>query len=644
MAAGLEILRVAIGAYLHGLRSIWSPDDGPAAATPGLAEVDRLLAAAGVPGSAEDAQRALVDALVDAGRRHSTDPFGRLVGALELTAGEELLVAAAWWSEADPQFATVLGCVHDDGARRYASAAVLRLVLAPFGIDVAPALDDRGCLVRFGVLEAGAGAMGPLRLTATCREVLAGIAPAPLQAPPPPARLAPLAAALARHLRRTRGQVVLRGGEGSGRRRVAVAAATGAGLVAVEANRPPAELRLLARLGIGVPVAPAEAAELLAWGRQDGPLLLLAPPRHRSPATRAAYLVDVEAPDRVQRASYWRQALESAGASVDAALLADALAQRFGFTEGDIDAVVARATLDARWQEVALDQDCLWDAARRQPEHALERLAALVVPAFTLDDLVLPEEALAQLSELLAHVTLQHVVLDRWGFRRRLPRGQGVAALFAGPSGTGKTMAAEALAAALHQDLYRVDLSSVVSKYIGETEKNLSSAFDEAERAGAVLLFDEADSLFGKRTEVRDAHDRYANLEVNYLLQRVELFTGLVILATNRRSALDEAFLRRLRFVIRFDMPDAELRRRLWQRSFPPETATAGLDWAALASGELAGGNIQQAALHSAFLAARNGGVVTTEHVAAALAREYDKLGRSWPGLPSGARCGNGRP
>ncbi len=570
MAAGLEILRVAIGAYLHGLRSIWSPDDGPAAATPGLAEVDRLLAAAGVPGSAEDAQRALVDALVDAGRRHSTDPFGRLVGALELTAGEELLVAAAWWSEADPQFATVLGCVHDDGARRYASAAVLRLVLAPFGIDVAPALDDRGCLVRFGVLEAGAGAMGPLRLTATCREVLAGIAPAPLQAPPPPARLAPLAAALARHLRRTRGQVVLRGGEGSGRRRVAVAAATGAGLVAVEANRPPAELRLLARLGIGVPVAPAEAAELLAWGRQDG--------------------------------------------------------------------------LDARWQEVALDQDCLWDAARRQPEHALERLAALVVPAFTLDDLVLPEEALAQLSELLAHVTLQHVVLDRWGFRRRLPRGQGVAALFAGPSGTGKTMAAEALAAALHQDLYRVDLSSVVSKYIGETEKNLSSAFDEAERAGAVLLFDEADSLFGKRTEVRDAHDRYANLEVNYLLQRVELFTGLVILATNRRSALDEAFLRRLRFVIRFDMPDAELRRRLWQRSFPPETATAGLDWAALASGELAGGNIQQAALHSAFLAARNGGVVTTEHVAAALAREYDKLGRSWPGLPSGARCGNGRP
>ncbi len=196
-------------------------------------------------------------------------------------------------------------------------------------------------------------------------------------------------------------------------------------------------------------------------------------------------------------------------------------------------------------------------------------------------------------------------MLDDWGFRRRLPRGQGVAVLFAGPPGTGKTMAAEAIADALEQDLYRIDLSAVVSKYIGETEKNLATAFDEAERAGAVLFFDEADALFGKRTEVRDAHDRYANLEVNYLLQRVETFTGLVVLASNREAALDEAFLRRLRFIVRFELPDARLRKRLWQRSFPPEAAHEGLDWDALARGELSGGNIQSAALAAAYLARR---------------------------------------
>jgi SpoVK/Ycf46/Vps4 family AAA+-type ATPase len=194
-------------------------------------------------------------------------------------------------------------------------------------------------------------------------------------------------------------------------------------------------------------------------------------------------------------------------------------------------------------------------------------------------------------------------------------------------------MAVEAVAAALQQDLYRIDLAAVVSKYIGETEKNLAAAFDEAERAGAVLFFDEADSLFGKRTEVRDAHDRYANLEVNYLLQRVESFTGLVVLATNRRAAIDEAFLRRLRFVIRFDPPGLELRRRLWRQSFPSEAAVDDLDWDRLARPELAGGNIQSVALHAAYRAAAAGQRVGAQHVEAALRREFDKLGRAWPEL-----------
>jgi SpoVK/Ycf46/Vps4 family AAA+-type ATPase len=262
----------------------------------------------------------------------------------------------------------------------------------------------------------------------------------------------------------------------------------------------------------------------------------------------------------------------------------------------------------------------------------LRQVATPVTPVFTLDDLVLPADVRAQLDELVAHVALQDVVLDGWGFRRRLPRGQGVAALLAGPPGTGKTMAAEALAAALGQDLYRIDLSAVVSKYIGETEKNLSLAFDEAERAEAVLLFDECDALFGKRTEQRDAHDRWANLEVNHLLQRVETFTGLVILATNRRAALDEAFLRRLRFTIRFDPPDVALRRELWRRAFPPQTPRAELDWDALAARELTGGNVQASALAAAFLAAADGEPVGERHLSRALRREYDKLGKAWTG------------
>jgi AAA+ superfamily predicted ATPase len=340
------------------------------------------------------------------------------------------------------------------------------------------------------------------------------------------------------------------------------------------------------------------------------------------------------APTHAERAALWRERLASPAAAADE--LAPALAARFAFTEGDVDAVLARAGLDAAWREREVDDALVWEAARRQPEHALERLAALVMPVFSLDDLVLAEETEVKLRELVAHVALQHVVLDEWGFRRRLPRGQGVAALFTGPPGTGKTTAAEAIARELGQDLYRIDLSAVVSKYVGETEKNLASAFDEAERGSAVLFFDEADALFGKRTEIRDAHDRYANLEVNYLLQRVETFTGLVVLASNRQSALDEAFLRRLRFVIRFDPPDARLRRELWERSFPAEARLGELDWDALATAELAGGSIQSAALSAAYLAATDGGVIGEEHVELALLREHQKLGKAWPGIRRG--------
>jgi len=251
-------------------------------------------------------------------------------------------------------------------------------------------------------------------------------------------------------------------------------------------------------------------------------------------------------------------------------------------------------------------------------------------------DLVLPDDMRASIDGFLDRVRFRGDVMGRWGFGRKVGRGHGITALFSGPPGTGKSMVAGLIAAELGLDLYIVNLSRVASKWLGETEKNLGVAFDEAERSAAVLFFDEADALFAKRTEVRDSHDRYANLEVNYLLQRVETFTGLVILASNRRAAIDEAFLRRLRFLIRFEMPDRAARLELWRRAFPPEADRDELDWDALAASDLAGANIQSAALAAAYLAAAAGEPIAADHVAVALRREYDKLGRAFPGLPVG--------
>lgn len=631
LTAGLELLQIALRAYLERLRELWSD--------PGDDSVQRVIDATGAIAEPDAATRQAAKRAWAAAAAVSEGPLALLSRRLRLSPGEELMVAATWWAETDPQFAIALGCAHDDGGRRHASVGLVGLVLEPFGIEVPPALDDDDPLLRFGVIEPGVGAADPLRLTATARLVLAGRVPRALDSRAPASgRLGGLAEALARHLGAA-GEpdpppVLLRGPAGVGRRALAVASARLAGLVPVGPRRPPAELRMLARLRIALPVVPAERLAELDWRYGDGNLVAWGPPDAHAPG---AHSVDLPAPSQAERARHWRAGLAETGLKPsDARTLAPAIASRFALTEGDVDAALARARTEARWRGVSPDRDLIWEAARRQPKHALQRLAALVAPAFTLDDLVLPPDVLATLRELVAHVALRHVVLDDWGFRRRLPRGRGVPALFAGPPGTGKTIAAEALAHALRQDLYRVDLSAVVSKYVGETEKNLASAFDEAERGSAVLFFDEADALFSRRTEVRDAHDRYANLEVNYLLQRVESFTGLVVLATNRGSSIDEAFLRRLRFLIRFELPGPDLRGRLWRRSFPPGVAREDLDWEALAQVELAGGSIQAAAVSAAYLAATDGGRITSGHVAHALRREYDKLGRAWPGMRLG--------
>lgn len=268
----------------------------------------------------------------------------------------------------------------------------------------------------------------------------------------------------------------------------------------------------------------------------------------------------------------------------------------------------------------------LWDACRAQVRPRLDDLAQHIDPVATWDDLVLPEPQLQILREMAVHVRQRMKVYETWGFATKSLRGLGISALFAGPSGTGKTMASEVLANELRLDLYRIDLASVVSKYIGETEKNLRRVFDAAEGGGSILLFDEADALFGKRSEVKDSHDRYANIEISYLLQRMEAYRGLAILTTNMKSALDAAFMRRIRFVVQFPFPDAVQRAQIWRHIFPQDTPTKELDWEKLARLNVTGGNIRNIAMNAAFLAADDEEPVQMRHLLQAARTEYAKM------------------
>jgi hypothetical protein len=271
----------------------------------------------------------------------------------------------------------------------------------------------------------------------------------------------------------------------------------------------------------------------------------------------------------------------------------------------------------------------LWETCLIATRPRLDTLAQAIDAKATWEDLILPEEELTLLKQLPAQVRGRSQVYDQWGFRQRMNRGLGITALFAGESGTGKTMAAEVLANELRLNLYRIDLSQVVSKYIGETEKNLRQLFDAAEDGGAILFFDEADALFGKRSEVKDSHDRYANIEINYLLQRMEAYRGLAILATNMKSALDQAFMRRLRFVINFPFPGREERKRIWQQTFPPQTPLADLDYEHLSRLTLTGGSIHNTAINAAFLAAQADRPVGMDFILQAARAEFVKVGRA---------------
>jgi vesicle-fusing ATPase len=298
----------------------------------------------------------------------------------------------------------------------------------------------------------------------------------------------------------------------------------------------------------------------------------------------------------------------------------------------------------AEWRSrPGADATVLRELARDRARVGFGALAQRLEPRATWQDLVLPEAQLSLLHDIAHQLRHRGLVYDDWGFAASTTRGLGVSALFAGESGTGKTMAAEVLAGALGLDLYRIDLAAVVSKYIGETEKNLGSVFDAAEASGAVLLFDEADALFGKRSEVRDSHDRYANLEVAYLLQRMEAYRGLAILTTNLRTHVDRAFLRRLRFVVQFPFPDAGSRAEIWRRSFPPAAPTASLDPEALAGMQLSGGSIRSIVLSAAFAAAEDDSPITPAHVLRAARLEAAKSERTLTDAETAAlRAGGG--
>ncbi|HEY5786437.1 MAG TPA: AAA family ATPase [Microlunatus sp.] len=326
-----------------------------------------------------------------------------------------------------------------------------------------------------------------------------------------------------------------------------------------------------------------------------------------------------------QLRSRWKDALGPSGARLENWV--DQLAGQFRVGLNDVDGVVASVAASGGLQREDTGPR-LWAACRALARPSLDQLAQRIDARPDWSDLVLPESQLRLLRQVAVHVRHRMTVFEDWRFGRRTSRGAGVAALLHGPSGTGKTFAAEVLAAELSLDLYRVDLSQVISKYIGETEKNLRQIFDAAEAGGVVLLFDEADALFGKRSEVKDSHDRYANVEVSYLLQRIETFSGLAILTTNLKSALDTAFLRRLRFVVSFPFPDATARAAIWRGMFPPEMPTENLRAEKLARLGVAGGTIRNIALAAAFLAADAREPVRMTHLAQAARMEYAKLER----------------
>lgn len=432
---------------------------------------------------------------------------------------------------------------------------------------------------------------------------------------------------LAERLRQAaRPLAMITGPKESGRRAAAMALARGFGLGLVEVKTRLLEATpehmpvlareaLLGRFALLIDIGQPEGRRLIEERFDEFPVvtIIIADGRHEfSFAVPTLRLDPLSDQDRIE---LWQEAL---GPHMpDMSEKVELIAQHFRFGPRLIAAV-------------AMEAGDLWQACREKASGELEELADRIIPSFGWDDIVLPPEVVHDLKAAVAQIRHSARVYGAHGMARKYPRGRGVSVLLSGPSGTGKTMAAEVVARDLDLDLFRVDLSRIVSKYIGETEKNLRAVFDAAETSGAVLFFDEADALFGKRSEVKDSHDRYANIEVSYLLQRMESYSGLAILATNMKNYFDPSFMRRIRYVIDIPFPDAEARRKIWQKAFPPELPCARLDFDLLARLDIAGGNISVIAINAAFLAAAEGTPLGMHHIARAARGEYHKLDREF--------------
>lgn len=620
-------------------------------------EADRILLRAGEPGETEAHSTSAICAA--AGER--LECLRRL---LSLDDRESATLALCFAGETDPEVERLIAYVQDDVSRKRPRVEVLLRLFWGDRVASQAAFDLSEPLRRYRLVELhddpGQSATPLLARTVTLDpriarflaggdaldERLDGVASMhrlsesrawrPVEAPPiDPNALPPRVLSL-------HGTDLMR------IRRTAAALANAAGLGGV------VEVRLAAR-----DISPGEAFDRAAreaalhsfavlvrgWEGIDEPARAdIFPALETSPAPFAALAwesdpawhgpaVRVERPDYEGRLAEWRANLETTPCADDVAAELPTIAGKFELDTGAIEAAVLSArglatTRDAASPVISVDD--LYAAARARSAPILSSLASKVTEQKRWEDLILEPDPLAQLREICGMVEHRHRVYDEWGFGRKLSNGKGVVSLFAGQSGTGKTMSAGVIAAELGLDLYKIDLSGVVSKYIGETEKNLGAIFRDASLSNAILFFDEADALFGKRSEVRDAHDRYANIETAYLLQQIEEYAGPVILSTNLKSNLDEAFLRRMHFVVDFPMPEEPYRLRIWQ-SLVPDDAPLGddVDFAFLSRQfRISGGNIRNIVLAAGFLAARDGDVMSMKHFIQGTRREFQKLGR----------------
>jgi DNA polymerase III delta prime subunit len=640
----------------HDQRQQGNPDDEPA----------RELAAA--LDAHRQRLRDLDEELEALGAPAAVTALRRAIGLSDIEAEAVVLALAV---ELDPGAGPQFAAIHDDARMTSATSGLVAALFDHSATEVAVLQASASPVQRFRIFAPGderaPASRRPLRLDARLVDYLCGRnrLDGRLAGIVEPMHQAPLAASHRDLTARIAGwlttpdnivppRVNLIGPPGQGREAVAIALARALGmhplhlhleraasraerldlvrLVEREAALLPALVYVDAPETLGGDAALASAArEILD---ELGGVLIIG---SRDPWDPAMDLlpVTVPVPSAAERTELWTQMLGDTAGHLDL----DGLVEQFPLGPDGVRHAVERARATAELTTGttrALTDDDLWQACRAFIGSELGQLAQRIRPAASWNQIVLPDAELALLRQIAAQVGQRARVYEQWGFGARLARGRGISALFTGPPGTGKTMAAEIMAAELELDLYRIDLSAVISKYIGETEKNLRRIFDAADQGGAILFFDEADALFGKRTEVRDSHDRHANVEINYLLQRMEDYAGLAILATNRKSDLDPAFLRRIRFLVAFPFPKPPYRRRIWAAVFPPDTPRTNLDLDALARLEIAGGNIRNIAVNAAFAAAAEDQSVGMRHVMLAATHEYRKLDR----LPTASEFG----